>query len=181
MALKKHECGVVCKTHTATEKSPYLYTGSGLSNVFLAGIKYCECKICGAKAADIPALNQLLKGIARTIVSKKSNLSGEELRFLRKRLGKRAIDFATMIGITPEYLSKCENGHEPLSRTTERFVRLVYGVLSQDKELQAHLETTVEEWLTTRQSNGKNEKILAMHKRRGNQAWEVETRLQKAA
>jgi len=60
----------------------------GLSDVYLVGIRYFVCE-CGETVAEIPAIRQLLSLIARDLVEKPKALAPEEIRFLRKRLGKK--------------------------------------------------------------------------------------------
>lgn len=133
--------------HTATQIKPYHYLDSGLSNVFLIGIKYWTCKTCGAAAAEIPAPTQLMNVIAESIVMKPGILSGEEIKFLRKRAGKKASDFAEMIGRTPEHLSKLETGKLKLTEPIDKLIRLAYGMLSDDKALVEKISENIEAWL----------------------------------
>src|ERR1035441_4255646 len=75
--------------HLATDQHPFHFTDSGLDNVYLVGIKYFTSPD-GRVVAEIPALKQLMRLIARDLVLSKSDLTGPEVRFLRKRLGKKA-------------------------------------------------------------------------------------------
>ena len=83
----------------ATPESPYHFVGSGLPNVYLVGIKSSLCKSCKEQAADIPAIKQLMTVIARAIIENEAHLTGPEVRFLRKRLGKKSADFAQLVGV----------------------------------------------------------------------------------
>jgi DNA-binding transcriptional regulator YiaG len=58
--------------------------------------------------AEIPAIRQLLSLIARDLMEKPKALAPEEIRFLRKRLGQKQVDFANQIGVRPETLSRFE-------------------------------------------------------------------------
>src|SRR5258708_15270111 len=69
-----------------------------------------ECE-CGEVAAEIPAIMPLMQLIARDIVAQPTSLSGDEIRFLRKRLGKKQLDLAKELGVEAETLSRYENGH----------------------------------------------------------------------
>jgi len=84
--------------------------------------------------AEIPAVTQLLNLIAQDLIEKPNALTGDEVRFLRKRLGRKAKDFAKEIGIEPETLSRIENGHFPVSQQTDMLVRFDY-ILSADSKL----------------------------------------------
>ena len=131
-----HDCGGRAHERTATPASPYHFVDSGLSNVYLAGIKYRLCRECGKQSADIPAVGQLLKAIGRLLVESRTILTGDELRFLRKRLGKKAAEFAQVLSVTPEHYSRLETGKLPISEVADKMVRAYYTVESADPKLQ---------------------------------------------
>jgi DNA-binding transcriptional regulator YiaG len=144
----------VCKKsdlieHSATPEKPYRFLDSGLSNVYLIGIKYWVCSVCGATSAEIPAPIQLMNVIAESIVMKRGILAGEEVKFLRKRAGKKASDFASLISTTPEHFCKLETGKLKLTEPLDKLIRLTYGILSNNNALQARIATNVEAWLNS--------------------------------
>jgi len=94
----------------ATAKKPYQYLLSGLSNVFLSGITVRECHGCGTASPIIPRVGELHSVIAECLIGQAGPLSGEQIRFLRKYAGFPAKDLAVILGITPEHLSRVENG-----------------------------------------------------------------------
>lgn len=176
MAAKEHNCEDYFEERSATPENPYHYVGSGLPHVYLTSVKYYVCRECGKQSADIPALNELLIAIARSVVNKHSPLIGAELRFLRKRLSRRSIDFAAMLSLSPEHFSKLENNElKPLDKGCDKLVRVIYRVLSGDHKLKDvfSVEKTFEKWITSIQVNGKDEKIVATWVR--NREWRVET------
>ena len=120
--------------HFATEDKPFHFTDSGLDNVYLVGIKYFTCE-CGNISAEIPALKRLMQLIACDIVKSQSNLEGAEIKFLRKRLGKKATEYCKFLAIEPETLSRIENGKMPASGATDKLARLTYAILSEDPNL----------------------------------------------
>jgi transcriptional regulator with XRE-family HTH domain len=127
---------------------PYHFVDSGLPNVYLVGIRYFRCE-CSQQLADIPAIKQLLNLIARDLVEEPSPLTGAEIRFLRKRLGKKAADFAKQIGLEPETLSRIENQHLPASERTDKLIRLYYALASKDPILLGQMQDGVDQMLTT--------------------------------
>lgn len=147
MTDRAHDCTKNLKQHTATSARPYHFLDSGLPNVYLIGVKYRVCAKCGAQSAEIPAPEQLMNVIAESIVMKPGILTGREIRFLRKRAGKKAADFAALINKTPEHYSKLETGSLPLQEPTDKLIRLTYGLLSRDKELLIRISARFEEWL----------------------------------
>lgn len=145
-----HECNRETRNEfRATMDEPYHFVACGLPNVYLVGIRYFRCE-CGEDLADIPAIKQLVNLIGRDLVEKTSALSGAEIKFLRKRLGQKAADFARQIGLEPETLSRIENDHIPASERTDKLVRLYYAVASKDPlllgELQANLDQRLMAW-----------------------------------
>lgn len=133
----------------ATSDCPYHFVSSGLPNVYLIGIKYKVCKTCGAQAADIPAIKRLMQVIARAVVEKEAVLTGPEIRFLRKRLGKKSSEFAGLVGVTPEQVSRWENDRNGPERSADKLIRVFYSMLSGDRRLRDKMNQDIEEWLKT--------------------------------
>jgi DNA-binding transcriptional regulator YiaG len=163
--MNKHECKMHRKERRATLDDPYQFLDSGLSNIYLAGVRYWECGECNRKAAEIPALVQLMSVIARSVVMKPALLNGEEIRFLRKRLGKKSADFAELINKTPEHFSKLENDQLPLTEDTDKLIRLTYGMLSGDQKVFAEIIAKAEEWL--RSISNRHEENITFKKKSG--------------
>jgi transcriptional regulator with XRE-family HTH domain len=117
-------CDKEMSARKTTPDLPYLYRASGLSNVVLIGITVRKCEKCGAEVPVIPHIAELHNVIALDIVNQAGPLSGEKIRFLRKYAGFPAQKFARLLGVTPEHLSRVENGHEAkLGDPTDRLVR----------------------------------------------------------
>jgi hypothetical protein len=172
--FREHDCEESAVEHTSTPDKPYHYVGSGLGNVYLAGVRYWVCTVCGKQAADIPSLNQLLSSIARTLVEKQSRLTGEQVRYLRKRLSRQSKEFAAMIGVTPERYSAIESSELPLAEGRDKLVRFIYRVLSKDRKLKEALnnERQMELWLIALHGKGDSERIMGTWL--GHHKWRVE-------
>jgi len=124
--MKCDVCGVDLQEKLATTEQPYEYTISGLRNVLLTGIRVRQCKICDVTSPIIPRIEELHRLIAKGLVIKPRRLSGAEIRFLRKNAGFPARDFAALLGVTPEHLSRIENGHtEAFGPAADRLARLL--------------------------------------------------------
>ncbi len=136
----------------ATTKKPFHFVDSGLSNVYLVGIRYFVYPD-GRIVPEIPAIKQLMQLIARNLVQSESALSAEEIRFLRKRLGQKAVDFARAIGIEPETLSRAEHGHQRLNESNDKLIRLYYALAATDDAsltgLRSELRAMMTEWHQT--------------------------------
>jgi transcriptional regulator with XRE-family HTH domain len=61
-------------------------------------------------------------------------LKGQEIRFLRKRLGKKSVDFARLLRIEAESLSRIENEKQPVSGQVETLTRVAYIASADDCE-----------------------------------------------
>jgi len=164
--MNSHNC---CKARAqerrATADNPYRFLDSGLSNVYLIGIRYWICAQCGRQAAEIPALEQLMSVIAKAVVMKPALLNGEEIRFLRKRVGKKAAELAELINRTPEHFSKLENDQLPLQEDTDKLIRLTYGLLCGDGKVLLSIMSRVEDWL--RSIHGRKSKDITLKKQAG--------------
>ncbi|MGE5111906.1 MAG: hypothetical protein ACM3JB_13675 [Acidobacteriaceae bacterium] len=181
--IQDHTCTSNLAELKATAESPYHFTDAGLPNVYLSGIKYFICEVCQQIVrAEIPAIKELLDAIARAVVTKQSPLKGVEVKFLRKRLGMRAIDFAKIIDTTPEQLSRFENEHNGISGTMDRFIRLVYAFIKKDAKLKTLIHKVQEEfekWSTSIHEFPTGERIVAEF--RANKKWIAETECAAAA
>jgi transcriptional regulator with XRE-family HTH domain len=73
--------------------------------------------------------------LARALARKPSFLSGEEIRFLRKHAGFPAQQFAALLGVSPEHLSRVENGHtSTLGSSTDRLARAIATIATNGEE-----------------------------------------------
>lgn len=120
--------------YLATEAEPFHFTDSGLDNVYLVGIRYFKHED-GSGSAEIPAIKQLMSVIARDLLFSSGTFQGKEIRFLRKRLGMKAVDFAKMLGLEAETLSRIENDKYTVTEQVEKLVRMSYLLLCHDPEL----------------------------------------------
>jgi transcriptional regulator with XRE-family HTH domain len=152
--------------HLATDQQPFHFTDCGLDNVYLVGVKYFTHPD-GRIVAEIPALKQLMCVIARDLVLSRSDLSGSEVRFLRKRLGKKATEYSRLLGLEPETLSRIENGKQPISSATQKLARLSYAILSEEPGLHDHARVFLQSMLDELQP-AKEKLVLEI---RGNNEW----------
>ena len=146
---------------TATLRNPYHFVDSGLPNVYLSGIKYRVCRACEMQSADIPALKQLMMVLARAVVESEAPLTGLEIRFLRKRLGKKATEFAQIIGVSQEQVSRWENEHNLPEKATDNLIRIYYSIFSKDRELKRKFNQHIEEMLTALRAKKQLDKFRA--------------------
>lgn len=165
--MTDHNC-LACRVEKlATEKQPFHFTDSGLPNIYLVGIKYFVCD-CGEIVAEIPAVKQLMQLIARDLVTSPTILTGAEIKFLRKRLGKRASDFSQYLGIAPETLSRIENEKQDASRQIQMLARIAYCVFSEEPELLQCAKSILQSMIEEITNRKKQNIVLEMH---ANQEW----------
>lgn len=115
------ECGGKLKT----KKENYRYLACGLPNVTLSGVEVRRCGTCGDHEVVIPHIERLHEALAMAVVKQESRLSGSEVRFLRKYLGYSGVDFAGLIGVSPETVSRWENKRETMGPSAERLLRML--------------------------------------------------------
>jgi len=157
--MNTHDCQTYRTEQFATAEEPFHFIDSGLPNVYLIGIKYFVCD-CGSIVAEIPALKPLMRLIARDLVESHESLTGDEVRFLRKRLGKKASDFAKEVGIEPETLSRMENGKQGISEQLDKLIRLFYAVSANDSELLEQVKKMISSWLASWTARNVDTKIV---------------------
>jgi DNA-binding transcriptional regulator YiaG len=144
--------------HLATDEKPFHFTDSGLDNVYLVGIKYFESED-GTFVAEIPAAKQLMQLIARDIVFSEGSLSGEELRFLRKRLGKKGTEYAQILRIDAATLSRLENGKQSPSDQIDSLARLTYVLFCGDPQFAA-IAKEMSNWIEANVHSKKDSRIV---------------------
>lgn len=106
------------KTEKIVKK--YLYEDLGVPVVIInAPFK----KIYGEWILDID-LNKLQKNLIKFLIHKKTAMTGNELRFVRKYFEMTTTEFGKLLGVTHAAVSKWERGKSQIQPTTEKCVRL---------------------------------------------------------
>jgi putative zinc finger/helix-turn-helix YgiT family protein len=123
---KMHKCPTCGKHDAWVSRGIIEFKESGLRNVWLEGVPILQCA-CGERLIGIPDLKELLDLVAKKILLKENCLSGEEIRFLRKRLLMSTKEFSQLLGVARETLSRWENENRPPNATADRLIRVVYG------------------------------------------------------
>lgn len=97
-------------------------------------VKTETCKKCGTLLRYyIPDMEGLFHAVAFSRSLEPRRLAGAEVRFMRKAMGWKAKTLAQHLGVSAEYLSRCENGQKTLSVTTEKLFRLYVLLQTPDK------------------------------------------------
>lgn len=74
---------------------------------------------------EIPNFGGLLKEIAAARVLHPRKLSAADIAFVRKAINLKGIELASLLGVSPEHLSRCENGSRVLSPSAEKLFRVI--------------------------------------------------------
>lgn len=155
--MRCEQCQSEMRERKATVKDPYHYDLSGLSNVYLAGITVQYCQRCNIEAPIIPRIEDLHREITRVLVHKPTALKGEEIRFLRKQVGFPAQKFAALLGVTPEHLSRVENGHTAsLGKPADRLARTIATKVNDGESVREILLKIADELEQERQTEKEN-------------------------
>jgi putative zinc finger/helix-turn-helix YgiT family protein len=115
-----------CGKLQETSRSDYKYLESGLDNVIICNIEMIKCS-CGEESALIPRILAVHEAIANCLLEKENQLTGKEIRFLRKEMGLKGRDFADLVNIDNATLSRWENGKTKPSVKADRLIRVLYS------------------------------------------------------
>lgn len=119
--MKCVECGGAMRVASRTHQ----YAESGLPNVILRGVEVRKCAKCDTQEVGIPNIAGLHACLARLIVGRSSAMTRQEFRFLRQFLGHSSQDFAKLLRVTPETVSRWQTGRLAIPRPVELLVRLL--------------------------------------------------------
>jgi transcriptional regulator with XRE-family HTH domain len=100
----------------------------GLPVILIDSVRKSESNgVAGVIVPDVPGLEAAM-AVAR--ISDELKLSGQDIRFLRRAIGVKAVDLAGFLDVTPETVSRWENGKELISTNADRVLRMrVYNTL----------------------------------------------------
>jgi putative zinc finger/helix-turn-helix YgiT family protein len=115
-------------------KEIYHYKECGIDRVYLNNVKVRVCKKCDAKFPRLPRIMQVHKTLGEAIALQPSPLSGLDIRLLRKQLGLRTYEWASMIGITPKTLSQWESSEQLIENKSDALIRLLYLQIREERE-----------------------------------------------
>lgn len=141
MPSKNHEC-TNCGHLLVPELRRLHYTESGLSNVFLQGVRIADCPVCGNSDVIVPRIAKIQRAIAQGLTQSPTRLTGEQLRFLRRHLGRSGEELARYLHTDKTKISKWERGEDRIGPATDRLIRLLATAL--DPELSSTVRSVAE-------------------------------------
>jgi transcriptional regulator with XRE-family HTH domain len=112
-----------CEGTMIGQKGVHRYTECGLTTVILTDIMVYRCTHCSQVMPEIPAAGVLHRVIALRLISKKSRLTGEEIRFLRKLCGYSVNEFAEILGSSRNVVFRYER--EGCGDSVNRAIKLL--------------------------------------------------------
>ena len=115
-----------CGKEMRSKIRDYEYIESGLKNVVLKNIRVHDCKACGELLPEISNVKQIHAWIAEYLLNKRTPLTGDEFRFLRKATGKSAKETAERLAVTPVSVSRWENDKEKIGPQSDRLFRMAF-------------------------------------------------------
>lgn len=109
--------------HRSVENRRY----SELLDVVLVGVTVWRCNSCGEEEIEIPRIEELHSLLSKEVAKRPGRLKPGEIRWLRTHLGYSSVDFADLMGVTPETVSRWESKKNPtrMSLPAERLLRVL--------------------------------------------------------
>jgi|SRR5450759_563027 len=114
---------IECGAQMDMRRENYRYDGCGLPGITLRDVEVSRCPECGEVEVAIPNIEGLHRVIAQSVARKHDRFTASEVRFLRKWLGLSGVDFASLMGVASETVSRWEQGNNPIGGTAERLLR----------------------------------------------------------
>ena len=136
-----------------------------LPGTVLVDVEVWECAECGEYEVVIPAMNELERVLVRSVSEKPGRLTPPEIRFLRKSLGWSSADLARYFGVTPETVSRWENGRT-MGAAAERLLRVCATRLDPIDDYEA-----LEQLLNRQAEDPRTKRFLRLRCR--GQHWEI--------
>jgi putative zinc finger/helix-turn-helix YgiT family protein len=96
-------------------------------NVVIKDAEVRRCGDCDEEEIGFPAIEGMHKTIANALARKPGRLTPSEIRFLRTYLGHSSADFAGLMAVKPETVSRWErkDGRYPMKTSHERALRVL--------------------------------------------------------
>jgi len=118
---KCYECGGAMHG----SRTYYQYSECGLDSVTLENVIVYRCQQCGVVVPEIPAIAELHRVIALSVIYKNTLLTGQEIKYLRKMAGLSGKELAEALGASSSSLSRWERGSRKVSKRTDAALRLI--------------------------------------------------------
>ena len=107
------------------DREPLHYTACGLDNVYLVS-GYDIHKTPYGEGISVKDLDQLHEAIGRYLASQKKDLSGKELRYLRKEMDLTQSELGRLIGLSYQQVARWEKEESEITGPADLLVRALY-------------------------------------------------------
>ena len=130
----QHEQEVV--HHAIEHEDGYLLDtlGAPFKVILRDGVTKSTDQTTGEEIITVPDIVGLIGAVVRSRVSHTRKLSGAEIKFIRHALGVQAKVIAEFLGVSPEHLSRCENGTKAMSLANEKLFRCAVNLATRFEE-----------------------------------------------
>lgn len=106
-----------------------------LPGAVVEDVRVYDCPACGEEYIAFERFSELVSAFARKLLDKQGRLSGPEVRFLRSTMGWTGVDMAERMSVSPEQVSRWENGHVDISAGADRLLRALVAL---DKRIEGY-------------------------------------------
>lgn len=119
-----HSC-LMCGAEMVESREARRYGKS--IDVVLENVRVLRCPSCGEEEIELPNIEDLHALIAKTLARKPERLTPGEIRWLRTHLGYSSVDFAKVMGVQPETVSRWERTDTPkrMQLPAEKLLRVM--------------------------------------------------------
>ncbi len=114
------------------KNSLYHYFECGLNTVYLLN-GFNTIETSQGKATSIHDMDGLHKAIGMFLIFHQKNLSGDEIRFLRKEMLMSQRILSNLLGVSEQEIRRWENGKIKIPKPSESLLRLLYREHVDDK------------------------------------------------
>lgn len=121
------KCGASGTALTRTRMATYDETILGNPVSLENGVDQFVCSKCGHTVVAVANQEGLIAAVALCRILLPYKLNGQEIRLLRMALGLKGIELAKKLDVTPEAVSRWENG-EVIGNPKEKTLRLVIAL-----------------------------------------------------
>lgn len=101
---------------------------SSLPEIIVDGLEHGTCPNCGESVLGVPRSEELDSIILQALLNKPSSLAGNEIRFLRRSLGLKAVELGNSLAVNEQQISRWETGKRPMPPAADRLLRLLIAV-----------------------------------------------------
>lgn len=115
------KCPTCRKSELKTHKEDHQY----IAGVMLLGTEIRTCPGCGERLTCIYRVDDLHRVIAFAFAEQEARLAPDQVRFMRKYLGWSGGQFADIMGVAAETVSRWENGAQEMTTPHEKLLRVL--------------------------------------------------------